>query len=172
MAFKEIELSSLSFNPFDKFNHEWALVTAGTTSGYNTMTVSWGGMGELWNKDVVTIYIRPQRYTREFLDANDRFTLSFYAPEHKDALRYLGRTSGRDTYKATHVGFTPAYVDGTVTFEQADLTLVCRKFYADTIKPECMLDAAIDERNYPEKDYHIMYIAEVECVLEHAGTRA
>ncbi len=72
----------------------------------------------------MTIYIRPQRYTREFLDANDRFTLSFYDPQYKDALRYLGRTSGRDTYKATHVGFTPAYVDGTVTFEQASLTLV------------------------------------------------
>ena len=167
MAFRQIELSSLKFNPFDKFNHEWALVTAGTTSGYNTMTVSWGGMGELWNKDVVTVYIRPQRYTREFIDANDRFTLSFYGPEHKKALGYLGRVSGRDTYKATHVGFTPAYVDGSVAFEQADLVLVCRKLYADTIKPECMLDGDIDAACYPEKDYHIMYIAEVECVLEH-----
>ena len=103
MSFREVDLKSLEFSPFEKIGDEWALVTAGTTSGYNTMTVSWGGMGVLWGKDVVTIYVRPQRYTKEFLDANDRFTLSFYAPEHKEALRYLGTHSGRDSYKATHV---------------------------------------------------------------------
>ena len=116
------------------------------------MTVSWGGMGVLWGKDVVTIYVRPQRYTKEFLDANDRFTLSFYAPEHKEALRYLGTHSGRDSYKATHVGFTPAYLDGSVAFEQASLVLVCRKLYADDIRPEKFLDPEIDGRSYPEHD--------------------
>ena len=166
MTFKEVDLKSLTFNPFEKIGDEWALVTAGTTSGYNTMTVSWGGMGVLWNKNVVTIYVRPQRYTKEFLDANERFTLSFYGPEHREALRYLGTHSGRDTYKATHVGFTPAYIDGTVAFEQASLVLVCRKLYADAIRPECFLEDGIDAKNYPDKDYHTMYVAEVELALE------
>lgn len=125
-------------------------------------------MGVLWGKDVVTVYVRPQRYTKEFVDANDRFTLSFYAPEHKEALRYLGTHSGRDSYKATHVGFTPAYLDGSVAFEQASLVLVCRKLYADDIKPEKFLDGSIDARCYPEKDYHTMYIAEVEHALVSA----
>ena len=161
MSFREVDLKSLEFSPFAKIGDEWALLTAGTTSGYNTMTVSWGGMGVLWGKDVVTVYVRPQRYTKEFVDANERFTLSFYAPEHKEALRYLGTHSGRDSYKATHVGFTPAY-------EQASLVLVCRKLYADDIKPEKFLDGSIDARCYPEKDYHTMYIAEVEHALVSA----
>ena len=160
MSFREVDLKSLEFSPFAKIGDEWALLTAGTTSGYNTMTVSWGGMGVLWGKDVVTVYVRPQRYTKEFVDANDRFTLSFYAPEHKEALRYLG--------KATHVGFTPAYLDGSVAFEQASLVLVCRKLYADNIKPENFLDGSIGARCYPEKDYHTMYIAEVEHALVSA----
>lgn len=168
MSFREVDLKSLEFSPFAKIGDEWALLTAGTTSGYNTMTVSWGGMGVLWGKDVVTVYVRPQRYTKEFVDANDRFTLSFYAPKHKEALSYLGTHSGRDSYKATHVGFTPAYLDGSVAFEQASLVLVCRKLYADDIKPEKFLDGSIDARCYPEKDYHTMYIAEVEHALVSA----
>lgn len=78
MAFKEVDIKSLTFNPFTKIGSEWMLITAGDQSGYNTMTASWGGLGVLWGKNVATCYIRPQRYTKKFVDANDTFTLSFY----------------------------------------------------------------------------------------------
>lgn len=168
MAFREIGIEELSFNPFEKIGHEWALVTAGDESGFNTMTVSWGGLGVIWGKNVATVYIRPQRHTKRFVDAAERFTLSFYAPEHKAALGVLGTKSGRDTDKVAEVGFTPFFTDGTCAFEQADLVLVCRKLYADDIKPTRFIDKSCDADCYPEHDYHTMYIAEVEKVLARA----
>ena len=168
MAFKDVDLSELSFNPFEKIGSEWALVTAGDERGYNTMTVSWGTLGVLWGKDVATVFIRPERYTKQFVDVADSFTLSFFGPDHKRALSVLGSKSGRDGDKVAEVGFVPAFVDGTTTFEQADLVLVCRKLYADDIRPERLLDASIDEACYPEHDYHTMYVGEVTRALARA----
>lgn len=173
MAFKEVDLKDLSINPFSKIGDEWALVTAGNSAdGINTMTVSWGGLGIIWNENVATIYVRPQRYTKQFIDANDEFTLSFYAAEHKRALGVLGTKSGRDTDKIAEVGFTPVFLnesgDGVPAFEQADLVFVCRKLYADDIKPERFIDRTCDESCYPEHDYHTMYIAKIERALVRA----
>ena len=162
MAFKEIVLTELSLNPFTKFDKEWALVTAGDEERSNTMTASWGGLGTMWSLPVATVYIRPQRYTKEFIDAQERFTVSFYAPEHKKALGVLGAKSGRDCDKVAEVGFTAVKVGDGIAYEGASLVLVCRKLYADDIKPERFIDTACDTRWYPEHDYHTMYIAQVE----------
>ena len=94
MAFKEVKAEELQFNPFTKIGKEWMLITAGTEEKYNTMTASWGGVGVIWGKDVVTAYIRPQRYTKEFVDANDTFTISFFPEGYKKALSLCG--SGGD----------------------------------------------------------------------------
>ena len=165
MAFKEVGIKSLNFNPFTKIGSEWMLITAGDQSGYNTMTASWGGLGVLWGKNVATCYIRPQRYTKEFVDTRDTFTLSFYPAEKKDALSYLGKVSGRDEDKVKKVGFTPAFTNGNAYFEEAELVLVCRKMSRTPLRPEQFLDETVDGRWYPNKDYHEMYIAEVIDVL-------
>ena len=165
MAFKEVDIKSLTFNPFTKIGSEWMLITAGDQSGYNTMTASWGGLGVLWGKNVATCYIRPQRYTKEFVDTRDTFTLSFYPAEKKDALSYLGKVSGRDEDKVKKVGFTPAFTNGNAYFEEAELVLVCRKMSRTPLRPEQFLDETVDGRWYPDKDYHEMYIAEVIDVL-------
>ena len=133
MAFKEVDIKSLTFNPFTKIGSEWMLITAGDQSGYNTMTASWGGLGVLWGKNVATCYIRPQRYTKEFVDTRDTFTLSFYPAEKKDALSYLGKVSGRDEDKVKKVGFTPAFTNGNAYFEEAELVLVCRNIFASYV---------------------------------------
>ena len=165
MGFHEIKVEELEMNPFTKIGSEWMLITAGNEEKHNTMTASWGGMGVLWNKNVVTAYIRPQRYTKEFVDAEDRFTLSFYDAKYKDALMLLGRKSGRDCDKEKEAGLTPYYTDDTVAFEEASMILVCRKQYHQELKPECFDVRATEEKSYPEKDYHTMYIAEIEKVL-------
>lgn len=162
MPFKPIDAHLPTFNPFERFGREWALLTAGDSDAVNTMTVSWGGLGVLWNRDVATVYVRPQRYTKEFIDRTGRFTLSFYAPEHKAALGVLGRLSGRDEDKIARVGFTPVELDGDFAFEEAELVLACRVLYADEIDPELFWDASCDERNYPEHDYHTVYVGEIE----------
>ena len=163
MAFKEIELAELEVSPFTKFDKEWALVTAGTEGNTNTMTVSWGGLGTLWSRPVATVYIRPQRYTKQFVDENERFTVSFYAPEHKRALGVLGTKSGRDGDKVAEAGFTPAQFAGEPAFEEAELVLVCRKQYAAYLGPEGFVDGCgIDAKHYADHDYHTMYIGAIE----------
>ena len=96
MAFKEVDIHTLQFNPFDKISKQWMLITAGEQEKSNTMTASWGGVGFMWGKPVATAYIRPQRYTKEFVDTNDRFTLSFLTEEKREALKICGSVSGRD----------------------------------------------------------------------------
>lgn len=165
MDFKEIKVADLQFNPFYKIGNEWMLITAGGKEKFNTMTASWGGVGVLWSENVVTTYIRPGRYTKEFVDANDTFTISFFGPEYRNALNICGSVSGRDEDKVTKAGLTPYSIDGTVAFEEASMILVCKKMYQDTIKPEKFDSAENIERWYPEKDYHTMYISKVLKVL-------
>ena len=165
MGFKEINIEELQFNPFTKIGTEWMLITAGDEQTHNTMTASWGGVGVLWKKNVVTAYIRPQRYTKQFVDNNETFTLSFYDEKYKDALTLLGRKSGRDCDKEKEAGLTPYYVDGTTAFEEANMILVCRKQYHQDLAPEHFDVKENDEACYPNKDYHTMYIAEIEKVL-------
>lgn len=166
MAFKEVKIEDLSFNPFTKISKEWMLITAGDETKSNTMTASWGGVGIMWNKNVVTAYIRPQRYTKEFVDNNECFTLSFLPVEFRNALTVCGRVSGKDVEdKWAEAGLHPYFTDGTTAVEEADLVFVCRKLYAQEMKAECFIDEECDTKCYPNKDYHIMYMAEIQKVL-------
>ena len=157
---KEINIRDIKKSAVELISDGWGLVTAGTEEKFNTMTVSWGGLGEIWGKDAVFIFIRPQRYTYEFIEKEEFFTLSFYGNEHKDALKICGTQSGRNTDKVAAAGLTPLFVDNTVSFEQAEYTLVCRKMASQFIDPKGFIDEAID-KNYSAGDYHKVYIAEI-----------
>jgi len=163
--FKEVAIESLAFNPFTKIGAEWMLVTAGDEQSYNTMTASWGGLGVMWGKNIANVYIRPQRYTREFVDGNEYFTLSFYDKEYKKALGICGSKSGRDVDKAAETGLTPYFVEGTTAFAEANMILVCKKQYRQEMGAEFFIEQENDKEFYPEKDYHIMYMAEVVKVF-------
>lgn len=158
---KKIDIKELKGNAVSLFDDKWCLITAGTKESYNTMTASWGAMGELWNKDVCFCFIRPQRYTYEFTEKNDLFTLSFFGEEYRKALSFCGTKSGRDYDKAKETGLTPKEVDGSVSFEESEIIIVLRKVAVQDIDPEGFIDETIDEKCYPQKDYHRMYIGEV-----------
>ena len=166
MALKERPIESLEFNPFHKISKEWMLITAGDETKSNTMTASWGGLGIMWVKNIATVYIRPQRYTKEFVDANDTFTISFLPEEYRQALNVCGSVSGKDVEdKWSEAGLHPYYVDGTTAVEEAKLVLVCKKQYHQKMVPECFDEKENDEKWYPAKDYHEMYMAEIVKVL-------
>lgn len=165
MSFKEMNPKELNGNPFTMIGADWMLITAGNSDGFNTMTASWGGLGVLWGKNVATAYIRPQRYTKQFVDANDTFTLSFYPKTCREALNICGTLSGRDVDKVKKAGLTPYFTDGTTAFEEADVILICKKLYRGAIDPENFIEKADDVKWYPEKDYHDVYIAEIVKVL-------
>ena len=143
------------------FDEKWALVTAGDLDDFNAMTISWGGMGTLWNKPVCTVYVKPVRYTHEFMEANDYFTVSFFDEKYKKALGVMGSKSGRDCDKVALAGLTPVRIgDGIVGYVQAASTLVCRKIYRQDLETGPMPEAVI-EAYYEEEAPHTMYVGEI-----------
>lgn len=158
---KEFDIKNLEFNPFKRIARDWCLITAGQKGSFNTMTASWGGVGILWNKEVATCYIRPQRYTKEFVDREELFTLSFFPDGCRKALNLCGTVSGRDHDKPAEAGITPVFSDGTVWFEEANLVLVCRKLYAQPMTEESFIDKKVLSQNYPAMDLHTIYIGEI-----------
>ena len=165
MAFKNINISELSFNPFTKIGKEWALITGGDRENYNTMTVSWGQLGVLWNKDVFTCYIRPNRYTYNYLENSESFTVSFFSEEYRKALAFCGAHSGRDCDKIKGTGLTPEVLDGRVAFSEADMVFVCRKLYSyDLTESGFLTNDGIPESSYSSDPYHRAYISEITAV--------
>lgn len=164
--FKEIKTTELTDNPFDLFGKQWLLVTAGKPDGScNTMTASWGGLGVMWGKDVAFLVIRPQRYTKEFIDSSDTLSISVLPDGYKKQYGYLGSVSGRDEDKIAKAGLTVTRDGDTPYFEEARLAMICKKRFAQPYDPDSFLDPAIKEDCYPQKDYHTLYICEIEKVL-------
>jgi flavin reductase (DIM6/NTAB) family NADH-FMN oxidoreductase RutF len=162
-----IRPEDISDNAFTLIGDDWMLITAGPPSAYNTMTASWGGFGVLWGKPVCWCVIRPQRYTAEFMERADAFTLSFFDERHRSALQLCGSKSGREVDKAAATGLTPVggSVARTTYFAEARLVLTCRKIYYQDIDPAHFVDSSLDEF-YPNRDYHRMYLGEVVEVSE------
>lgn len=167
MALTKVELSSLKLNPFDMIGKQWMLISAGNEQKWNTMTASWGGLGVIWGAPTATAYIRESRYTKEFVDAGEYFTLSFLAEGHRDALNLLGSKSGRDIDKMQGGGLTPVFVEGQPSFEEAETVFVCKKRYAGDLAAKDFLDPAIDPKWYSTHDYHKMYLGEIVACYQN-----
>lgn len=161
---KEINPDNFDFNPFN-LKENWALLTSGDENKINTMTISWGTFGFLWNKNIVTIYVRPQRYTKKFIDKTGYFTLSFFDNKYKNELTRLGRVSGANVDKLKDSPLSP-YIDGNiVSFKEANIIIVAKTLYVSELKENNFLDSNIKDINYPNKDYSYQYIAEIEKIL-------
>ncbi len=154
----------LTTDVFSIFAKRWALLTAGTKDKFNSMTVSWGGLGTIWGKDVATVYVRSSRYTHEFMDDNEYFTLSFFSEDKKDILKVLGAKSGRDIDKMNYEGLTPAEAGGSVKYDEAEITLVCRKLFMQKLDVDKM-PKDIAETFYSGDAPHDMYIGEVVDII-------
>lgn len=155
----------LQENVFSLIGDKWMLITAGDGERCNTMTASWGGLGVIWGAPAATCYIRPQRYTKEFMDREDYFTLSFFGEEHRQALSLCGSKSGREVDKVKACGFTVRTAAcGAPYFEEAELVLVCRKRFAQEMDP-ANIPQDVKEKWYPNQDYHTLYIGQIVEVL-------
>ena len=150
---------------FEIFNHDWALLTAGVKDDFNTMTISWGGLGTLWGKSVATVYVKPIRYTHDFLERNEFFTVSFFPEEYRKALSLLGSRSGKDGNKVAASGLTPTVLANAITFEEAAVTLLCRKIYRQDLDTAAMPSDVV-ERYYKTEAPHTMYIGEVINIIK------
>lgn len=168
-TFTALEPKNLTDNVFSLIGQDWMLVTAGTPNSFNMMTASWGGMGVLWNKNVCFVFVRPSRYTYEFMEKNETFSLCFFNKDYRSALNLCGQKSGRDVDKAKETGLIPFALDhGTTGFEQSRLIIECKKVYYQDIIPDQFLDDTI-HKNYQNGEYHRMYVGEILSIKENSG---
>lgn len=153
-------MKEIQTQPFEKFDKQWALVTAGNIDHYNTMTISWGGLGTLWSRPVATVYVKPCRYTYQFLESNEYFTVTFFPEEYKKDLGILGSKSGRDGNKVALTSLTPISTGKSVGFKEAELTFVCRKIYWNDLDLN-QIPGDVKAHYYETEAPHRMYIGEV-----------
>lgn len=175
MAFINLSIEELKINPMTMIGEEWWLITAGNKiNGYNTMTASWGHLGSIWGRPgqktfkglpTASVYVRPQRYTKEFMEREDIFTLSVFDQSYKKALAYLGSHTGREENKISTAGLTPLFDHETTFFEEAKMVFVCRKIYHAPLLEQGFVDKSLIENNYKDRDFHEMYIGEILKIL-------
>ncbi len=169
---KEISVKSFTLSPAAAFGNDWMALTAGTSENANAMTIAWGQLGALWEREshqnrlpVATCYVRPSRYTKTLMDKEAFFTLSILPPEKKKALGYLGSHSGRDGSKWEKAGLTLICAENFCYPKEAKLVLVCRKLYHAPLVESGFVDRELIDFNYPERDFHEMYIGEIVKIL-------
>ena len=163
-------------NGFQKFNvredftengfqwfHDAELLAAGDKEKSNAMTIGWGGIGTLWGRTALTVYVAEKRYTKEFLDKAEYFTVMAFDVEQSKVLNYMGTKSGRDGDKAQALGLHTAYTaNGTPYYTEAAMVIECKIMYAAPFDPQHF------KSDVPKKMYanfpagiHSMYIGEV-----------
>ena len=161
MTMKKIDIKTLKESAVSLFDDSRCLITAGNEDSYNTMTASWGGLGVLWNKNVAFTFIRPSRYTYEFTQKEDTFSLCFFPEEYRKALTLCGTKSGRDCDKIKEAGLTPAFVDDVPCFEEASMIVICKKIYAQKMSADCALTDEIKKHYAEDEPYHTVYVGEI-----------
>lgn len=165
--FIEISPDEITDNVMKLIAEDWMLLSSGSADGiFNMMTASWGALGQLWHKRVAFIFVRPQRYTYQFMERNSKFTLSFFSEEYREALEFCGKNSGRNANKLKHTGLTAFEpLPDTSALEEARLIIICRKLYYQNIDPDNFLFPELDKL-YPKCGYHRMYVGEILKVLK------
>ena len=153
-------------NPFRMIDKQWMLITAGNESAANTMTASWGGLGILWHKPVSFAFIRPTRYTYEFTEREEYYSLCFFGEEYRDALKLCGTVSGRDRDKIAECNLTLRYDAEAPYFDEAEVVMICRKMAAQDIDPAGFIDPSVEDCY--NNDYHRVYTGEITKVLKRA----
>ncbi len=165
--FQLVDPDLFDFSPFRIIGKDWMLITAEKEGKINSMTASWGGLGVIWGKNSAFIFVRKTRYTKEFIDGSDSFSLSFFDHEkYKKSLSYMGSVSGRNEDKISKSGLTISHYEGIPHYNEASKVLICKKMFCQPISPENFISKKIDDQWYKDKDYHDLYIGEIIAILK------
>lgn len=165
-----MDLRNFNLAPLYTIDQEWAVLAVGRKEKFNAMTISWGGLGTIWNKPVATVYVKPNRYTYKFMEENEYFTISFYNEKYREDLKILGSKSGKNVDKVALTKFTPEFLKNTTSFKEAKLTIICKKIYfqdldINNISTDSIPQNEVD-RFYKREPIHRMYIGEVIDIID------
>ncbi len=166
MSFKKTDINDLQLSPTKAIGENWGILTGVSEEGFNSMTVSWGSIGVLWSKPCVFAFVRPGRYTYKFMESGEYFSLAIMPEGIHDRMKVFGSRSGRDCDKYLESGFTVCDEEGVKYPMEAETVFICKKIAAGDMMPEWFIDGEIDGKNYPNKDYHRMYVGEIITVLK------
>ena len=162
LPWQEITPRDIEGNPIRMFADDWFELAAGTEGDMNLMTIAWGTLGQLWGKPVVTVYVSTSRYTYEYMEKNDYFTITHFPASMRQKLQYLGTASGRDEDKVKGAELTVEFTDlGNPIFTEADLAIECQKIYSDQFTADKM---PVERRQWHEETgtgIHVMYVGEI-----------
>jgi flavin reductase (DIM6/NTAB) family NADH-FMN oxidoreductase RutF len=168
MALNKIPPNKFIVNNVDLWSNKWLVLTSGDfeKKKFNAMIVGWGSLGVMWNKPYAQVVVRPTRYTYNFMEQHDTFTLCAFPEKYRKSLDLLGSKSGRYGDKITQSGLQAiaSIKVAAPAFAEAELIIECRKIYWDDFKPDHFLEYRIHS-NYPLKDYHRIYFGEIVTVL-------
>jgi flavin reductase (DIM6/NTAB) family NADH-FMN oxidoreductase RutF len=164
---KLIDPSRLVLNPVRIFMEDWFILCSGENlpGKFNFMTIGWGSVGVMWGKPCFMAPVRPVRHTYKFMEKSHDFTVCVFPKSQRKALALSGAKSGRDIDKVKETGLTPmgSLKVMSPSFAEAELIIECKKIYFGDVDPRNCISATIAE-NYPEKDYHRMYLGEIVAV--------
>lgn len=163
--FKEVKSQLVTNNVFELIGKDWMLISAKNNDKVNAMTASWGGFGVMWNKNVVYVVIRPQRYTKELVDSSNGFSLTFFDEEYRKVLNYMGKVSGRNEDKITTSKLTLMLDNDIPYYGEAKMAVFCTKLFAQEYRADSFIDSSIIPAWYPNNDFHTLYIAEINKIL-------
>ncbi len=161
---KEISIENFKENPFTMIGKDWLLITAEKDNKTNMMTASWGGLGVMWGKNVASVYIRPSRYTKEFIDQGEKFSICVLPENFREAYNLCGSKSGRQIDKVKESGLKVEKSDDCPYFSESKLVLICKKIYSQPMYAENLMDEAARDRFWKD-DVHELYMAEIEKIL-------
>ena len=164
--FVKIAPESIGKSPFELIGKDWTLITAGDAAHFNTMTASWGSLGVIWRKPAAFVFVRHSRYTFEFMEKQQGFTLSFFDEGYRAALNLCGTKSGRECDKVKEAGLTPRIFGDLPAFEEAKLVLTCRTMFHQDMPKEAFVDQGIYADCYPTDDIHRRYVGEITGVYQ------
>lgn len=175
MTYKHIKPTEFNENVFNLIAKDWFLMTAEHNNIINTMTVAWATVGILWQKPVVIVAVRPERYTHEIASQAETFSLTVFTQEYKKMLGYCGTKSGRDVDKIKECDLHVEHEGDTPYFSEARLAFICKKLCMTPLKEEDFLgDTQFTSKWYGGENnadgtgggYHYLYIAEITDILE------
>jgi Conserved protein/domain typically associated with flavoprotein oxygenases, DIM6/NTAB family len=167
-GFRRIDPYDFSGEPARMIGKDWTLITAAKGESVNTMTASWGAIGEMWSKPAAFTFIRPQRYTHAFVQQAGQYSIGFFAEKYRRQLALCGQVSGRDVDKIQECGFGVQWADGIPYIAQAHTVLLCQTMAVQRLDPSGFAAPEIDSRWYEQKDYHDLFIAAITGVLVRA----
>lgn len=163
--FIEVLPDDFHYSAVKLIHRDWLQISAKSDGRVNTMTASWGGMGQMWEKDAAFIFIRPQRFTKTLIDKTNNLTLQVLPETMRKTNGYFGRVSGFDEDKIKQSGVTVLKQDNHIYFEESDVVMFCKKLFAQELLEQSFIDKDLVSKWYPENDFHTMYVVAIEKIM-------